>query len=107
MKRLFISLLLILPVMTFAGCSEDPDSPGTEIPDNPNNPGDDDDDNDDDSDMVTPGNGKSLSHGSAVGEIPIILLMWMLRPEQALSSTKVGGEARLNGSPIYSDFRRR
>lgn len=59
MKRLFISLLLILPVMTFAGCSEDSNSPETEIPDNPNNSGDDDED-DDDSGTVTPGNGKIL-----------------------------------------------
>ena len=59
MKRLFISLLLLVPVMTFAGCSEDSNSPGTEIPDNPNNSGDDDED-DDDSGTVTPGNGKIL-----------------------------------------------
>lgn len=45
--------------MTFAGCSEDSNSPRTEIPDNPNNPGDDDED-DDDSGTVTPGNGKIL-----------------------------------------------
>ena len=56
MKRLFISLLLILPVMTFAGCSEVPDSQETETPNNPNNPGDDGDN----SDTVTPGNGKIL-----------------------------------------------
>lgn len=60
MKRLFISLILILPVMTFAGCSEDPNSTVTEMPDNPNNPGNDDDDNDDDSGTVMPGNGKIL-----------------------------------------------
>ncbi|MCM1331624.1 MAG: cyclophilin-like fold protein [Bacteroides sp.] len=60
MKRLFISFLLLLPVMTFAGCSEDPNSPGTEIPDIPNNPGDNDDDNGSGSDTVTPGNGKIL-----------------------------------------------
>lgn len=41
MKRLFISLLLILSVMTFAGCSEALDSQETETPNNPNNPGDD------------------------------------------------------------------
>ena len=52
MKRLFISLLLILPVMTFVGCSEDLDSQETEIPNNPNNPGD----NGDNSDTVTSGN---------------------------------------------------
>lgn len=56
MKRLFISLLLILSVMTFAGCSEALDSQETETPNNPNNPGD----NGDNSDKVTPGNGKIL-----------------------------------------------
>lgn len=55
MKRLFISLLLILSVMTFAGCSEALDSQETETPNNPNNPGD----NGDNSDKVTPGNGKN------------------------------------------------
>lgn len=56
MKRLFISLLLILPVMTFAGCSEALDSQETETPNNPNNPGDDGNN----SDTVMPGNGKIL-----------------------------------------------
>lgn len=56
MKRLFISLLLILSVMTFAGCSEALDSQEAETPNNPNNPGDDGDN----SDKVTPGNGKIL-----------------------------------------------
>lgn len=59
MKRLFISLLLILPVMTFAGCSEAPDSQETETPNNPNNPNNPGDDGDN-SDTVTPGNGKIL-----------------------------------------------
>lgn len=54
MKRLFISLLLLFPVMTFAGCSEDPDTPQTEIPGNQGN-GD-----DDDSGTVTLGKGKIL-----------------------------------------------
>lgn len=57
MKRLFISLLLLFPVMTFAGCSEAPDSPETGIPNNPDNPGNNDDD---DSGTVTPGTGKIL-----------------------------------------------
>ena len=60
MKRLFISLLLLLPVMAFAGCSEAPDSPETEILNNPDNQVNNDDDNDNDSGSVTPGNGKIL-----------------------------------------------
>ena len=59
MKRLLRSLLLLLPVMTFAGCSEAPDSPETEVPNNPDDPGN-DDGNNDDSGSGVPGNGKIL-----------------------------------------------
>lgn len=52
MKRILICLLLLAPMMTFAGCSDGND-PQTEIPGTPENPGDDDD-------PVTPGNGKIL-----------------------------------------------
>lgn len=45
--------------MTFAGCSEAPDSQETETPNNPNNPNNPGDDGDN-SDTVTPGNGKIL-----------------------------------------------
>ena len=46
MKRLFISLLLLVPVMTFAGCGAGDDSSEIDIPEVPNDPGNDDDDND-------------------------------------------------------------
>lgn len=59
MKRLFISLLLLVPVMTFAGCGAGDDSSEIDIPEVPNDPGNDDDDNDN-SGTVTPGNGKIL-----------------------------------------------
>ena len=59
MKRLFICLLLLVPVMTFAGCSEGNDEPQAETPDTPDNPGD-NEDNDDGSGTVKPGNGKIL-----------------------------------------------
>lgn len=58
MKRLFISLLLLIPVMTFAGCSEDHDTPQTETPETPDNP--DDTDDDENSGMVILGSGKIL-----------------------------------------------
>lgn len=58
MKRLFISLLLLVPVMTFAGCGTGDDSPEIDIPEVPNNPGNDDDN--DNPGTVTPGNGKIL-----------------------------------------------
>ena len=45
--------------MTFAGCSEAPDSPETEVPNNPDDPGN-DDGNNDDSGSGVPGNGKIL-----------------------------------------------
>lgn len=54
MKQLFIILLLLIPTMTFAGCSDGNDEPQTEIPDNPGN-----NDNDEPG-AVTPGNGKIL-----------------------------------------------
>ncbi|WP_342987885.1 MULTISPECIES: flavodoxin [Bacteroides] len=54
MKQLFIILLLLIPAMTFAGCSNGNDEPQTEIPDNPGN------NDDDESGAVTPGNGKIL-----------------------------------------------
>lgn len=53
MKRLFISLLLLVPVMTFAGCGAGDDSSEIDIPEVPNDPGNDDDDNDN-SGTVTP-----------------------------------------------------
>lgn len=59
MKRLFISLLLLVPVMTFAGCGAGDDSSEIDIPEVPNDPGNDDDDNDNPG-TVTPGNGKIL-----------------------------------------------
>ena len=61
MKRLFICLLLLVPVMTFAGCSKGNDEPQAETPDTPDNPGDNEDNDDDDgSGTVKPGNGKIL-----------------------------------------------
>ena len=39
MKRLFISLLLLVPVMTFAGCGAGDDSSEIDIPEVPNDPG--------------------------------------------------------------------
>lgn len=54
MKQLFIILLLLIPAMTFAGCSDGNDEPQTEIPDNPGN------NDDDEPGTVTPGNGKIL-----------------------------------------------
>lgn len=54
MKQLFIILLLLIPTMTFAGCSDGNDELQTEIPDNPGN-----NDNDEPG-TVTPGNGKIL-----------------------------------------------
>ena len=84
MKRLFICLLLLVPVMTFAGCSKGNDEPQAETPDTPDNPGDNEDNDDDDgSGTVKPG-----SLGSAVGGTRIMPLTWMPRPEQALSSIK-------------------
>lgn len=59
MKRLFISLLLLVPVMTFAGCGAGDDSSEIDIPEVPNDPGNDDDDNDNPG-TVTSGNGKIL-----------------------------------------------
>lgn len=53
MKRLFISLLLFIPVMTFAGCSEGNDGMQTNIPGNSDN-------DDDNQGTVTPGSGKIL-----------------------------------------------
>lgn len=53
MKQLFIALLLLIPAMTFAGCSEDQDTPQTETPDHSG-------DDDDDPGTVTPGTGKIL-----------------------------------------------
>lgn len=38
MKRLFISLLLLVPVMTFAGCGAGDDSSEIDIPEVPNDP---------------------------------------------------------------------
>lgn len=54
MKQLFIILLLLIPAMTFAGCSDGNNEPQTEIPDSPGNNGD------DEKGTVTPGNGKIL-----------------------------------------------
>lgn len=54
MKQLFIILLLLIPAMTFAGCSDGNNEPQTEIPDNPGNS------DDDEPGTVTPGNGKIL-----------------------------------------------
>ena len=51
MKRLFISLLLLVPVMTFCRMWRRDDSSEIDIPEVPNDPGNDDDDND------NPGNG--------------------------------------------------
>lgn len=48
--------MLIVPVMVFAGCSENTDNQGTEMPDNPNS----DNDNNEDSDTITPGSGRIL-----------------------------------------------
>ena len=59
MKRMFIFILLFVPVMTFAGCSEGNDGSQTEIPGTLDNPEDDDDDNDD-QETVTSGNEKIL-----------------------------------------------
>ena len=39
MKRLFISLLLLVPVMTFAGCGAGDDSSEIDIPEVPNESG--------------------------------------------------------------------
>ena len=56
MKKIFIFLMLLVPAMTFAGCSDGNDGPQTEMPDMPDNP---DDDNDgDEPGSVNPGNGK-------------------------------------------------
>ena len=82
MKRLFISLLLLVPVMTFAGCGAGDDSSEIDIPEVPNDPGNDDDDNDNPG-TVTPGNGKILLPGSAVGGIRTMRRMWMPRLGQA------------------------
>lgn len=54
MRQLFIILLLLIPAMTFAGCSDGNDEPQTEISDTPGN------NDDDESGAVTPGNGKIL-----------------------------------------------
>ena len=54
MKQLFIILLLLIPAMTFAGCSDGNNEPQTEIPDSPGN------NDDDEPGTVTPGNGKIL-----------------------------------------------
>lgn len=54
MKQLFIILLLLIPAMTFAGCSDGNNEPQTEIPDNSGN------NDDDEPGTVTPGNGKIL-----------------------------------------------
>lgn len=59
MKKIFMLLMLLVPAMTFAGCSDENDDPQTEIPDTPDNPGGDDNDGDD-SGTATPGNGKIL-----------------------------------------------
>ena len=59
MRRLFVFLLLLVPAMTFAGCSEGNEGPQTDLPETPGNPGT-DDDNDDTPGTVTPGNGKIL-----------------------------------------------
>lgn len=58
MKQLFLFLLLMIPAMTFAGCSDGNDGPQTDLPETPGNPGNDDDN--DDQGTVTPGNGKIL-----------------------------------------------
>ena len=50
---------LLVPVMTFAGCSKGNDEPQAETPDTPDNPGD-NEDNNDGSGTVKPGNGKIL-----------------------------------------------
>lgn len=52
-------LLLLVPAMTFAGCSEGNEGPQTDLPETPGNPGNDDDD-DDNPGTVVPGNGKIL-----------------------------------------------
>lgn len=57
MKQILICFLLLIPVLTFAGCSGGDNDPQVEIPDTPDNP---DDDDDDDPGTVTPGNGKIL-----------------------------------------------
>lgn len=59
MKKIFLLLMLLVPAMTFAGCSDGNDDPQTEIPDVPDNPGGDDND-DDEPDPANPGNGKIL-----------------------------------------------
>lgn len=59
MKKIFMLLMLLVPAMTFAGCSDGNDDPQTEIPDTPDNPGGDDNDGDE-PDPVNPGNGKIL-----------------------------------------------
>ena len=59
MKKIFLLLMLLVPAMTFAGCSDGNDDPQTEIPDTPDNPGGDDNDGDEPG-PVNPGNGKIL-----------------------------------------------
>lgn len=59
MKKIFMLLMLLVPAMTFAGCSDANDDPQTEIPDRPDNPGGDDND-DDEPEPVNPGSGKIL-----------------------------------------------
>ena len=59
MKKIFLLLMLLVPAMTFAGCSDGNDGPQTEIPDTPDNPGGDDNDGDEPG-PVNPGNGKIL-----------------------------------------------
>lgn len=56
MKKILICLLLLIPVLTFAGCSGGDNDPQVEIPDTPDNP----DDDDDNPGTVTLGNGKIL-----------------------------------------------
>lgn len=59
MKKIFLLLMLLVPAMTFAGCSDENDDSQTEIPDTPGNPGGDDND-DDEPGPVNLGNGKIL-----------------------------------------------
>lgn len=82
MKRLFISLLLLVPAMTFAGCGAGDDSSEIDIPEVPNDPGNDDDDNDNPG-TVTPGNGKILIAWFSRWGIRTMRRMWMPRPGQA------------------------
>ncbi len=69
-------------------------------PDTPDNPGD-NDDNDDSSGTVNPGNGKILIAWFSRWGIRIMRLMWMPRPEQALSSIKEPVGYNRGGRPIY------